>query len=295
MTDQATRLRGLAEQHDERTEQRASGAPQRARTITVTSGKGGVGKSNVALNLAVAAQRLGKSVCLLDACLGLGSIDLLCGLNGYWNLSHVVTGARSLSDVVLDGPEGVHLIPGASGLIELADCPETVQRELLLQMEELEREHDLLIVDTSTGIHRMVRQFATAADQVLIVTVPEVTAIADAYATIKALSTPDGPPLDLVVNQVDSPSQAKAIADRLKQTSKMFVQSHVGLAGHVSRDAAVVRAVASRTPFVIDSPRSAAAADMAQLTRRVISIGSSLQTFQSYFHRFRYGRTSHSA
>jgi len=295
VTDQATRLRGLAEQHDARVEQRASPVPHRARTIAVTSGKGGVGKSNVALNLAVAARRLGKSVCLLDACLGLGSIDLLCGLNGYWNLSHVVTGSRSLSDVVLDGPEGIHVISGASGLIELADCPETVQRELLLQMEELEREHDLLIVDTSTGIHRMVRQFATAADQVLIVTMPEVTAIADAYATIKALSAPDAPPLDVVVNQADSPSQAKAIADRLKQTSKMFLQTHVGFAGHVSRDAAVARAVASRTPFVIDSPRCAAAADVGQLARRVISSGGSLQTFQSYFDRFRHGRTSRSA
>lgn len=289
MTDQATRLRGLAEQRDGRADPSLS-LPRRARTIAVTSGKGGVGKSNIALNLAVAARRLGKSVCLLDACLGLGSIDLLCGLNGYWNLSHVVTGVRSLSDVVLEGPEGIHVIPGASGLIELADCPESVQRELLFQMEEVERDHDLLIVDTSTGIHRAVRQFATAADLVLIVTVPEVTAIADAYATVKALSSPESPPLDLVVNQADSPSQAKAIAERLKHTSKMFVQSRIGFAGHVSRDAAVPRAVANRQPFMIDSPRCPAAADMLQLARRVISSGGSLQTFQSYFDRFRNGR-----
>ena len=290
MTDQATRLRGLAEQRETREEQRAPTFPQRARTIAVTSGKGGVGKSNIALNLAIAARRMGKSVCVLDACLGLGNIDLLCGLNGYWNLSHVVTGARSLPEVVLDGPEGVHVIPGASGLIELADCPESVQRDLIFQMEELEREHDLLIVDTSTGIHRVVRQFATAADQVLVVTVPEVPAIADAYATVKALASPDAPPIDLVVNQVDSPSQAQSIADRLKQTAKMFLRSEVGLAGHITRDAAVVQAVATRSPFLIDSPKCAAAADMMNLARRILSSAGSVQTFQSYFDRFQSSR-----
>lgn len=295
MTDQATRLRGLAEKRDAREDKTTSSLPQRARTIAVTSGKGGVGKSTIALNLAVAARRMGKSVCLLDACLGLGSIDLLCGLNGYWNLSHVVTGSRSLSDVMLEGPEGIHVIPGASGLIELADCPESVQRELLFQMEDVERNHDLLIVDTSTGIHRMVRQFATAADQVLVVTVPEVPAIADAYATVKALASPDAPPIDLVVNQVDSPSQARAIADRLKQTSKMFLRAGVGFAGQVSRDAAVVQAVAAQSPFLVESPRCPAAADMMNLTRRVISSGGSLQTFQSYFDRFRSGRKARSA
>jgi flagellar biosynthesis protein FlhG len=168
MPDQATILRGIIETRQEARPEPSSAGPHRARTIAVTSGKGGVGKSNIALNMAIAMSRLGKSVCLLDACLGLGNLDLLCGLNGYWNLSHVVTGTRSLKDVVLDGPDGIHVIPGASGLIELADCPETLQRELLFQMEELERSHDILIVDTSTGIHRIVRQFATAADQILL-------------------------------------------------------------------------------------------------------------------------------
>lgn len=295
MTDQATRLRGLAEQRESRDEQRAPSLPQRARTIAVTSGKGGVGKSNIALNLAVAARRMGKSVCVLDACLGLGNIDLLCGLNGYWNLSHVVTGARSLREVVLEGPEGIHVIPGASGLIELADCPESVQRELIFQMEEVEREHDLLIVDTSTGIHRVVRQFATAADQVLVVTIPEIPAIADAYTTVKALATPDAPPIDLVVNQADSPDQARAIVERLRHTSKMFLRSEIGFAGHIARDPAVTQAVAARSPFVINSPRCAASADMMNLARRVISSGGSGQTFQSYFDRFQCSRKSRAA
>jgi flagellar biosynthesis protein FlhG len=290
MPDQATILRGIVETQLETRSESSATMPHRARTIAVTSGKGGVGKSNIALNMAIAMARLGKSVCLLDACLGLGNIDLLCGLNGYWNLSHVVTGARALKDIVLDGPDGIHVIPGASGLIELADCPETVQRQLLFQMKELERDHDLLIVDTSTGIHRMVRQFAMAADQVLLVTTPETTSIADAYATIKAMASPDCPPLDIVVNQVESASQAKAIVARLQQTSKMFLKKPVGYAGHVVRDPAVASAVAQRKPFVVESANCPAATDIHQLARRVISNGGSQRTFQSYFDRFRNDR-----
>ncbi|NQV29034.1 MAG: MinD/ParA family protein [Rhodopirellula sp.] len=290
MSDQATILRELIETRLETRSEPSSAGPHRARTIAVTSGKGGVGKSNIALNMAIAMSRLGKSVCLLDACLGLGNIDLLCGLNGYWNLSHVVTGTRVLKDVILDGPDGVHVISGASGLIELADCPETVQRELIFQMEELERNHDILIVDTSTGIHRIVRQFATAADQILLVTTPETTSMADAYSTIKAMASPDCPPIDIVVNQTESASQAKAIVGRLQQTSKMFLKKPIGYAGHVSHDPAVVNAVARRKPFVVEAANCPASTDIHQLARRVISNGGSLRTFQSYFDRFRNGK-----
>ena len=286
MFDQAKVLRSLIEQRQAAPLSPTPETAPRARTIACVSGKGGVGKSVISLNLAIALRRLGKSVCLLDACLGLGSIDLLCGLNGYWNLSHVVSGTRSLKDVVLKGPEGVQVICGASGLSDLADCPENVQRELLFQMEELERLHDFLIIDTNTGIHRAVRQFAMAADQVLVVTVPETTAIADAYATVKALATPTAPPIDLVVNQAESAQQAKAIAARIQQTSKLFLRSGVSLLGHISRDAAVVRSVASREPYLISAPTSVAANDTQQLARRLVSTAGSVSSEQSYFDRF---------
>lgn len=286
MFDQANVLRSLIEQRQASPQLPTAELAPRARTIACVSGKGGVGKSVISLNLAIALRRLGKSVCLLDACLGLGSIDLLCGLNGYWNLSHVVSGARSLKDVVLNGPEGVQVICGASGLSDLADCPENVQRELLLQMEELERMHDFLIIDTNTGIHRAVRQFAVAADQVLVITVPETTAIADAYATVKALATPSAPPIDLIINQAESAQQAKAIAGRIQQTSTLFLRSAVSLLGHISKDAAVVRSVASREPYLISAPTSVASTDTLQLARRLLSTAGSSISEQSYFDRF---------
>ena len=243
-------------------------AEKMARTIAVTSGKGGVGKSVIALNLAVALGRQNAKVCLLDANLGLGNIDLLCGLNGYWNLSHVITGARMLKDIVLEGPCGVNVIPGANGLADMADCPESAQREILGQMEELERSHDFLIVDTGTGIHRSVRQFARASDVVLIATTPEPTSIADAYATVKALATDDGPLLQLLVNRADSPQQARAVFGRLQQTSRMFLKVEVHTAGYIPTDPAVVQSVTKRTPFVIDSPHCCASREVHRLAQR---------------------------
>src|SRR5262245_24032075 len=159
MYDQARILRGLMERHCETSTAAGVASSPGARTVAVTSGKGGVGKSNIALNLAIALRQAGRSVCILDANLGLGSIDLLCGLNGYWNLSHVLSGARTIAEITLEGPAGIHLIPGASGLVDLADAPPAAQREILTQLEEVERSHDDMIVDTGSGIHRLVRGF----------------------------------------------------------------------------------------------------------------------------------------
>ncbi|MBI1311884.1 P-loop NTPase [bacterium] len=286
MPDQATILRDLIDRKPQGSRDESSRRPERARTIALASGKGGVGKSCLALNLAVALAQSGKRIAVLDACLGLGNIDLLCGLNGYWNLEHVITGSRSLEQIVLSGPAGIQIVPGASALSELVNCPPPLQQSLLLELRELERRNDFLIVDTSSGIHRSVRQFATAADLVLVTTVPETTAIADAYATVKALSLPNSPPLDIVINKADSPSQAKTIAARLQQTTRTFVRNELGVAGAVSFDPAVPQSVAAREPFVLRSPNCPAATDAHQLARRVVSSFGTRLSFESYFARF---------
>jgi flagellar biosynthesis protein FlhG len=276
MSDQAFALRGLIQQ------QQAVGADappakpfSQASTIAITSGKGGVGKSNIALNLAIALARNDSNVCLLDANLGLGNIDLLCGLNGYWNLSHVITGARTLTDIMLDGPTGIHVVPGASGLIDAADVSASAQREILGQLEELERTHDYLLIDTGTGIHKPIRRFLNAADIVLVVTTPEPTAIADAYATLKSLSTVVGPKLEVLVNQCESSQQGRAIIDRLRQTARLFINTDLDAAGFIPHDPHVPRAVIQRTPFVVEAPLAPASQAIAQLARRMKNIAAS--------------------
>jgi flagellar biosynthesis protein FlhG len=268
--DQAQALRGLMQRlQSDRAEPTVAPRSRRAFAIGVTSGKGGVGKTNIALNLAIALARLDAGTCLVDANLGLGNIDLLCGLNGYWNLSHVVSGARNVRDIVLAGPEGINVIPGASGLTELADCPASAQADLFRQLTEFEESHDFLVIDTSAGIHRPMREFLNACDLVLVVTTPEPTSIADSYALIKTLSGSDIPHLEVLVNQSDSAPQAHQVAERIQQTARMFLHLEVAAAGFVPKDPQVPAAVVRRRPFLIETPESPASAAIQQLAARL--------------------------
>lgn len=238
----------------------------------------------LALNLAVTLAQQGRSVCLMDASFGLGSLDLMCGLNGYWNLSHVITGARQLQEVILQGPEGIHLLPGASGLSNLPECPTAVQRSLLDQLHEVERQHEVLIIDTGCGIHRLVRQFAFAADQLLVVTTPEPTAITDAYATIKSLCTADVG-FGLLVNFVDSNELAMKICDRLKQTAQMFVQADVSAWGFIPRDGAVPQSIAARHPLATFMPSSPAARAISKAAAHCLAGHMNRTPDDTYFAR----------
>lgn len=304
MIDQATRLRGLMESRFTAIAGRAAnGAPFRdpeagpqadapaARVVAVTSGKGGVGKSNIALNVAVALRRAGKRVCLLDANFGLANIDLLCGLNGYWNLAHVVSGARNVADVLLQGPEGVRVVSGGSAIAQLRNesgDPEARSvriADALHQLAALEEEHDFLVIDTGTGIHQHVRPFVAAADAAVLVATPEPTAIADAYATVKALS--GHPPANIlaVVNQAASSSQAQAILERLQQTARLFLHAEILPGGWIPADPALPDAVVRRTPLLIDSPRSAAAESIEKLAQRIKAVSENHAPLGRYFAR----------
>lgn len=290
MQDQAAILRGLMERRHESATSDPLAPQSRAQTVAVTSGKGGVGKSNIALNLAVALQQKGHRACLLDANLGLGNLDLLCGLNGYWNLSHVMSGARTVADVLLEGPAGIHVIPGASGLNDVADCSPAAQRDVLSQLDEMERTHDFLIIDTGSGIHRAVRQFAAAADLVLVVTTPEPTSIADAYAAIKALTAGTELQPHVLVNQSDSTEIAREIISRMQQTARTFLHAQVHSAGSIPRDPCVPQAVFRRIPFMLDNPESPASRAMELLARRIINLAAGRPSRGAYFNHF--GRMS---
>ena len=286
MSDQATTLRGLMERQQVLLPQAAHEIP-RAQTVAITSGKGGVGTSNIALNLAIALARQDASVCLLDANLGLGNIDLLYGAESgiYWNLSHVITGARTLDEVVLEGPAGVRLIPPASGLCDLADAPAC--QEILRQFEELEQQHDFLLIDTGSGVHRSVLDVVSLAETAFVVTTPEPNSITDAYATIKALAGRHQPRIDLLLNQAETPAQAEAIAARLQQTARQFLHVELGWAGSIPHDREVPLAVLQRRPFQLENPQCPAARAIAQLARRLRDPSSDRRPRSPFFPRLR--------
>lgn len=271
MRDQASTLRNLIQRHVVSEPALPEVGRQRARVVAFTSGKGGVGKSILALNVAVALAQENARVCVLDANFGLSNIDVLCGLNGYWNLSHVLTGAKSLSDVILKGPEGINVLSGVSGLTDLADASDRLQRELRQQLEVLESTYDFLIVDTGAGLQRAARQFAAVAETTFIVTTPEPTAIADAYSTLKAWHEELPVCPEVLVNRAESVSQARQILERIAQTVELFLHRDAPAGCWVAEDACVPRAVSARQPFIGLAPDSPASQDVKQIAKRMLA------------------------
>jgi len=277
IADQAEALRELmlAVEQDEETpivfDDEADEAPRRARIIAVTSGKGGVGKTNIAVNLSIALSRMGKRVLLLDADLGTANADLLCNLPASaCNLSHVIAGKRRLEETIIDAPGGFRMIPGASGLAQVAALHEYERARLVRQMKQLEEEVDIILVDTGAGVSPNVLTFAAGADQQLVVTTPEPTAIADAYAVIKSVHRQNVEnDFRLVVNMVRSKAEAMGVFERIDAVCRRFLNLHLWYAGYVLHDAAVGRAVRKREPFLLDSPRCDASLCVQQVARKM--------------------------
>jgi flagellar biosynthesis protein FlhG len=273
MSDQANMLRDLMDRRRimPRVVDDAADAAGAAFSVAVAGGKGGVGKSHLALNLAVALAKLGHAVGVIDAGFGAGHVELMCGLSGYWNLSHVLSGARRLDDVLLDGPAGVRLVPGAGCLYELDGSSRPAADDLCDQLDAFQRGLEFVILDTACGLYRPVRQLAGCADLTLLVTTPEATSVADAYAMLKGLTAaPEPPAVELLVNLAESPAQADAIAERMRRTAGLFLRADVEPAGSVPRDPSVPAALSARNPFVIEAPQSPAARAVGQLARRVL-------------------------
>lgn len=239
-----------------------------ARAIAVSSGKGGVGKTNLAVNLAIAFAARGQRVVLLDADLGLANADVLCGITPRATLEDVVSSERTLEEVMVPAPGGFRLVPGASGVSRIADMGQMQRRNVLDQLLELERTTDVMIVDTGAGIGANSMAFAAAAHSILIACTPEPTSIADAYGAIKTLvarGCRDG--LQLVVNMAASDEEGRAVHSRIDRVSRAFLSTPIRYAGAIPLDPAVPAAVRRRTPVSVAAPDAPASKAIRQLAR----------------------------
>ncbi len=256
VTDQAEGLRRLRN-------------PKPVKVITVTGGKGGVGKTNIAANLAIAMCMLGRRVMLLDADLGLANVDVLLGLQPAHSLADVVTGERRLQDVIVSGPAGVRVIPGASGLAEMASLSPAQHAGIIHAFSELNEDLDALIVDTAAGISDGVLRFCAAANEVLVVVCDEPTSITDAYALIKVLSTEHQVTrFRIITNMTHQGGDGRSLFEKLLRVSERFLQVTLDHAGSVPYDDRVWRAVQLQTPFVTAFPSSLAAGALKKLAQR---------------------------
>ena len=242
----------------------------RVRTLAIASGKGGVGKSNLAANLAVALGERGARVLLLDADFAQANLDLLLGVHPRFDLQHVVSGERTLEEIVVQGPPGVRLVPAASGVPELAELDDYTRECLLRNIGLLDDEIDLVLVDTATGVSRHVTSFCLSADDVLVICTPEMPAFSDAYGLIKLLHAQGlARAPHLVVNQAGSPEEAEETAHRIRLVARRFLQLELDSWGAIPFDPAVPRAVRLQEPVVTAFPNSPAAAAYRALAARV--------------------------
>ena len=265
--DQASRLRELI----------SSRRPTRklARTIAVTSGKGGVGKTNVAVNLAICLAARGLRVTLVDVDMGLANADLLLDARCAYNLSHVVSGLRRIDQAGTQAAGRIFFVPGASGMEGVANLSEFERQNLIAQLDLLKPNADVIILDCGAGISPSVLSFALAADICLLIATPEPTSLADAYALIKVLVKQGRQgTTSLLVNLAESRQEARQVHTRISSVAERFLEYPIARAGYIVQDSHVELAVRQRCPFVLRYPRCPASACMAAVAGRFLGRSS---------------------
>ena len=241
------------------------------RVISVTSGKGGVGKTNIVCNLAIAFSRLGKKVLVLDADLGLANIDILYDLKPLYNMEHVINGGKKLSDIIMDGPEGIRIIPAGSGLSDLTNLTEGQKLNLLSEFESLDETIDIFLIDTGAGISSNVIYFNLAADECIVVATDEPTSLTDAYAMIKVMAIKYGTTyFKLLVNMVNE-KQAKSVFFSMNQAVERFL-NHVFIdyIGYIPADDLLKQALIKRKTIMELYPDAKASRFFNTLAKRLL-------------------------
>jgi len=273
--DQAMSLRAMERPPVVRLRSPREGRPH---VIAVTSGKGGVGKTQVAANIGVGLATLGRHVLLLDADLGLASLDLALGVHPERTLLSVLTSECRVSDIVVPGPAGVDLVPACPGRYDVANLDAAQRARLWDLVEEAAIGYDALVIDTGAGIGSNAVGFASYADDVVLVTSPDPSSLRDAYAMAKVLHRRGGvDEVSVLANEVSTERQGAEIFGRMNQVVRRFLTLELGYLGAIPRDDAVREAVALGQPFTLRKPDSRAAVAMGHIVRRLNVIGSTKQ------------------
>jgi flagellar biosynthesis protein FlhG len=264
MSDQAQALRQLVHT-------RELPETNTTRVVTVTSGKGGVGKSNFSLNFAMALQRRGHSVLVFDADIGMANIDVLLGTPAKYNLFHLLKGEKSIWDIIQTGPNGLKFIAGGSGFQELVRLTDEQIEYFAAQIGQLSGHVDFILFDTGAGLSKETLRFITAAEEAIVVTTPEPTSIMDAYSLMKMVKTMGHQvPFRLVVNRVCDDREGQVTADNIRQVASKFLEMELPVLGYIPDDPNVSKAVKRQTPLSIAYPDSAATRGIDRIASRYL-------------------------
>ena len=282
MADQAEKLRQIMRNKEQ-------GGDSQSRIIAISSGKGGVGKTNLAINLAIAYSRLGKKVVVMDADLGLANVNVVLGVIPRYNLYHLIRQQKKMKDILLSTNYGIQIVAGASGFSKIANLSDEERQGVIEELGELSSA-DIIIIDTSAGVSSNVLSFVAAADDVIIVTTPEPTAITDAYGIVKIIATEIDNlelGLKLVVNRVKSVTEGRRVAERVINIAGQFLNIKLDYLGYIYDDIQVHNAVVKQKPFIVMDAKGKAAICVDHLVRRLENIefkeGSGIHKFIKRF------------
>lgn len=267
--DQAEQLRNVIKLHNQNHQ-------NHARVITITSGKGGVGKSNLAVNLAVCLQRAGKRVLIFDADFGLANVEVMFGAIPQYNLSDFIYRGKPIREIITPGPLGIGFISGGSGIIGLNNLTREQIMYLVNSVNELNELADFIIIDTGAGISDQVLEFVMASPEVLLVSTPEPSSLTDSYSLLKALYrnpnfSEEGTTIHVVTNRVTSQEEGQAIYDKVNSVVSQFLHGSLNYLGTIPQDAALERAVRQQKTVTISDPNARSARAIVNLTNNLLN------------------------
>ena len=242
-----------------------------ARVIAVTSGKGGVGKTNIVANLGYAFSRLGQKVLILDADLGLGNLDVLLGIAPKYNLSHVITGEKSISEIIVEGPGHMLILPASSGIQELTQLTQSQKIQILKELDKMIDSVDIFLIDTAAGISSNVMDFNVTAHEIIVVVSPEPTSITDAYALMKVLSLKYAEKCcKVIVNQAGTSQQGREVFRQLNLVAERFLDMTIDYLGSVLFDANITKGVKNQKLVSDLYPDARASKCFSDLARKIL-------------------------
>ena len=247
--------------------------PKPVRVIAVTSGKGGVGKTNVSVNLALALANEGKEIMLMDADFGLANIDVLLGVHPKYNLQHVISGEHNLEDIMVEGPGGIRIVPASSGTQSMAELTASEHAGLIRAFSEINTNIDTLIIDTAAGISSSVISYSRAAQEVVVVVCDEPASITDAYALIKLMAKEYGlNRFHILTNKVNSVQEGRSLFNKLVNVTDRYLDVAMDFMGAIPQDEYLKKAVQKQRAVVDAYPRSKAAMAFKKLAQKTANM-----------------------
>ncbi len=274
MMDQAETLRQLIREQDVAN---VTNEYESSKVISVSSGKGGVGKSNFVANLAFEFSSLGKKVVIIDADLGLANIEVLFGVIPTKNLSHVLYEDLPINEALTEGPNGIKFLSGGSGLRELSKINNKEQQRVIDCFNYLDNIFDIILIDTGAGVSDIVLNFIKASTTTIVITTPEPTSITDAYALIKIIKEEyrkieRNVEINLVINRVDDDNEGRDVFEKLKAVSEKFLQVNLSLLGYLPQDLSLVSSVKKQNPVCILYPESDYAKSVKNIAFKILEV-----------------------